>query len=102
MATSLNTNLARQIGAALIRFADREDKGLDGDRALHTACVLAERFVDDGDFLALREALQFDNHWDDNGWPEPPELDRAERRAMGSARREMFEARWPLPAEEGI
>lgn len=95
MATSLDTKLARQIGAALIRFADREDNGMDGDRALHTACVLAERFTDEADFLALREALQFDNHWDDDGWPEPPELDRADRRAMGSARREMFEARWP-------
>lgn len=95
MATSLDTKLARQIAAALIRFADREEVGFDGDRALHTACVLAERFYDDGNFSALREALQFDNGWDDSGWPEPPELDRAERRAMGPARREMFEARWP-------
>lgn len=95
MATSLNTKLARQIGAALIRFADREEAGFDGDRALHTACVLAEKFTDDGDFLALREGLQFGNGWDGSGWPEPPELDRAERRAMGPARREMFEARWP-------
>ena len=95
MATSLDTKLARQIAAALIRFADREEAGFDGDRALHTACVLAEKFTDEADFLALREALQFDNHWDDHGWPELPELDRAERRAMGQARREMFEARWP-------
>lgn len=70
MATSLDTKLARQIGAALIRFADREEAGLDGDRALHTACVLAERFYDDGNFFALREALQFDNGWDDTGWPD--------------------------------
>lgn len=70
MATSLDTKLGRQIAAALIRWADREDNGLDGDRALHTACVLAERFTDDADFLALREGLQFCNHWDDGGWPE--------------------------------
>lgn len=71
MATSLNTKLARQIGAALIRFADREEAGLVGDRALHTACVLAEKFTDEADFLALREALQWENHWGDDGWPEP-------------------------------
>lgn len=71
MATSLDTKLARQIGAALIRFADRAEAGLDGDRALHTACVLAEKFTDDGDFRGLREGLQSDNNWDASGWPEP-------------------------------
>lgn len=62
---------ARALAAALLAYADRLAKGFTGDRALHAVCVAAENFTDDGDFYALRDALQCERGWDDDGFALP-------------------------------
>lgn len=73
---------ARALAAALLAYADRVERGFDGDSALRAVCRAALTFTDDGDFYTLRDHLQFDDtpnadNIDDMFWRESAYAHRA-------------------------